>query len=88
MNAALVWISHPQSKLGMVCAAPEAKCALTDATTECRALHSGIFDWKEETVAAKTLEELSFVDLITVFNAFGASSLAFLCKTHNGFSTS
>jgi len=44
--------------------------------------------WKEEMVVAKTLQELSFVDLITAFNTLGASILASLCKIHNGFSIS
>lgn len=39
-------------------------------------------------VAAKTLEELSFLDLITFFNAFGESSVTSLCKTHNSLSIS
>lgn len=39
-------------------------------------------------VAAKPLEELSFLGLITFFSAFGESSVTSLCKTRNSLSTS
>lgn len=39
-------------------------------------------------VAAKTLEELSLLGLITFFNAFGESSVTSLCKTCNSLSAS